>query len=153
LAGIRKLFGIASVRVGVDQLTVSPTSLGSERQLWLPVVEAIRREGIPDLRVLRSSHSVDVIPGVSSKMRVLEEVLRRTGPEILAIGDRGCWPGNDYEMLTTPFALSVDEVSPDPDAAWNLAPAGQRGVGALLHYLEAVRFEGRAFRIFSKDQW
>ena len=33
----------------------------------------------------------------------------------LCIGDRGQWPGNDFELLSTPFSLSVDEISNDPD--------------------------------------
>jgi hypothetical protein len=148
LEGERLFQGIADVRTSADQITVSPSLFTSEEQLWLLVSDAIRRAGIQGLRVLRSSHSVDVIPASSSKLRVVEAV-KQAAPrgELLTIGDRGCWPGNDFELLSTPYALSVDEVSPDPAGAWNLAPEGQRGVGALLAYARAVRLERGVFRV------
>jgi hypothetical protein len=36
------------------------------------------------------------------------------------VGDRGAWPGNDYEILRAPLGLSVDECSLDPDSCWPL---------------------------------
>jgi hypothetical protein len=59
--------------------------------------------------------------------------------QVLCIGDRGCWSGNDFDLLREPFSLSVDEVSPDPTTCWNLAPAGHRGVQATLDYLGAMQ--------------
>ena len=35
-------------------------------------------------------------------------------------------------------ALSVDELSVDPNTCWNLAPRGQRGIAATLCYLKAL---------------
>lgn len=156
LADERLLQGIARVRTGADQITVSPSPATSEEDLWLLVADAIRRERLDDLRVARSSHSVDVMPITSSKLRVIEAVRQKLSPssEILALGDRGCWPGNDHELLSGPYALSVDEVSPDPATAWNLCPSGQRGVGGVLHYLHALepqREGGFRFRLPEGD--
>lgn len=71
---------------------------------------------------LRSGHSVDVVaPGVS-KLAVVERVWQAVGVErdVLCIGDRGRWPGNDHVLLTISYSLSADEVSADPAACWNL---------------------------------
>jgi hypothetical protein len=72
---------------------------------------------------------------------------------ILTIGDRGRWPGNDFELLREPFALSVDEISVDPDTCWNLALPGQRGLAVTIDYLAALdvtsgglRFKRNALR-------
>jgi len=140
LAKEKLLHGIARVRAAADQITISPSARASEEDLWLLIADTIRREGLDDLHVVRSSHSVDVMPRTSSKLRVVETVRQLLSPssEVLTLGDRGCWPGNDHELLSTPYALSVDEVSPDPATAWNLCPSGQRGVGGLLHYLTAL---------------
>lgn len=141
------LQAMAGVRLGAEQITVSPAKGTSEERLWNLVTETLYRGGLTNLRVIRSSHSVDVIPASSSKRNVLEAVRRASGGHVLAVGDRGCWPGNDYDLLASTHALSVDEVSADPDAAWNLAPAGHRGVGALLYYLRAMRLDGYGFRL------
>lgn len=141
----RVLLGIAPLRSNAHQLTVTPSHGTSEEKIWLLVVDALRRQPVEGLRVVRSSHSVDIIPSTSSKLRVVEEVRRRVGGAVLTIGDRGCWPGNDNELLTGPHSLSVDEVSTDPAAAWNLAPPGHRGIGALLYYFGAIRLRHSEF--------
>ena len=74
-----------------------------------------------------------------SKLNVLKHLRESIGAaSVLTIGDRGRWPGNDYELLKEPFALSVDELSVDPNTCWNLAPRGQRGIAATLCYLRAL---------------
>ena len=74
-----------------------------------------------------------------SKLNVLKHLRESVGAApVLTIGDRGRWPGNDYELLREPFALSVDELSVDPNTCWNLAPRGQRGIAATLCYLRAL---------------
>ncbi|MBX3218964.1 MAG: hypothetical protein KF795_00515 [Labilithrix sp.] len=141
----------ARVRTAADQITVSASasSYVSEEDLWLVVSDTLRRERLDDVRVVRSSHSVDVIPTTSSKLRVVDEVQRRISPDrkVLALGDRGCWPGNDHELLAITYALSVDEVSPDPATGWNLCPIGQRGIGGALHYLSAMDVRNGGFRL------
>ncbi len=66
---------------------------------------------------------------------------------MLCIGDRGCWPGNDFALLNQEFALSSDEVSGSPDTCWNIAPAGHRGVQATLGYLSALFGKDGRFRL------
>jgi hypothetical protein len=65
----------------------------------------------------------------------------------LCIGDKGHWPGNDCDILSTPYSLSVDEVSPDPKSCWNLAPAGHRCVQATDDYLRALHVASGFFTL------
>jgi hypothetical protein len=101
--------------------------------------------------MVRSSHSIDVLaPGIS-KLSVVSS-LRKTfslkaDAVVLCIGDRGRWPGNDYDLLSLPHSLSVDEVSTSSETCWNLAAPGHRGSQALVDYLNAIRTDGRAFRM------
>jgi hypothetical protein len=86
---------------------------------------------------------MDVLaPGVR-KRTVLNHIAAMLGKEVtsqvLCIGDRGQWPGNDFSLLDDPYALSVDEVSQDPATCWNLAPAGSRGAQACLQYLRKIK--------------
>ena len=90
--------------------------------------------------LLRSSHSMDLIaPGVDKRnvVRRIQE-LANVNDGILCIGDRGRFPGNDYQLLAVPNALSVDECAPGPESGWNLAPVAHRGPAACVAYLESL---------------
>lgn len=98
------------------------------------------------IQMLESSHSCDiVIKSRASKLNILthcKEIASRFScpPEFLCIGDRGQWPGNDFELLTHKFSLSVDEVSPDIYSCWNFAEAGKRNTEATLDYLSKIQW-------------
>jgi len=101
----------------------------------------------PELKVLRSAHSIDVLPGKVSKSSLITYVSKLTHTDTLLVGDKGQWPGNDFDLLANPFSLSVDEVSSDPTTCWNLAPPGHRGVQATLGYLACFRISHGYFEI------
>lgn len=129
------------------QITLQARHSWAEMRLWDLAQQTLILCGQHHLSVMRSSHSVDVVAPNVSKVNVLRQLqTRQAALELLAIGDRGRWPGNDYELLQTPFALSVDESSVDPDTCWNLAPRGQRGVAVALRYLRALVKDGDSFR-------
>ena len=107
--------------------------------VWRVVLAACLANG--RVRPVLSTHSIDVLaPGVT-KLAVVDRVAAGLKAEVsvLCIGDRGEWPGNDYELLRQPFSLSVDEPSPAVDAGWNLAPPGVRGATATAYYLDRMR--------------
>jgi hypothetical protein len=91
--------------------------------------------GEPTLNILASSHSVDVVPGSTNKMAVME-ALDVGERDFLAVGDRGDPEGNDFELLNAVrWSLSVDRVSAALDRCWNLSPPGRSGpseLGAIL---------------------
>lgn len=112
--------------------------------------EAIVSHVAPNaVRVMRSGHSVDIVPQSVTKLTVVERVQQLTGQgtaPVLRIGDRGCWPGNDAQLLASPFGLSSYEVSSDSSSCWNLAPAGHRGHQATLGYLRHLSINRRGLR-------
>ena len=122
------------------QITLEPRHVLREDHLWLLAQQAIFSEGVNGVYVVRSSHSVDIIDGKRAKGAVVDDMRRTVGSgEILCIGDRGRWPGNDHELLAEPFSLSVDEVSLDPATCWHLGPPGSRGPSVLLGYLKRLQ--------------
>lgn len=132
------------------QVSVVPKILGTEQLIWDIVQQIVQELEVRDVGVLRSSHSVDIVaPGVS-KRAVVEKVREVIGAfisvPILCIGDRGRWPGNDFDLLREVCSLSVDEVSTDPKTCWNIAPAGHRGVQATLDYLNSINSVNGKFR-------
>lgn len=99
------------------------------------------------LLVLESSHSIDLIkkPEVS-KLNILNRCVMKAqfnnkSTQCLCIGDKGNWPGNDFELLSGSYSLSVDEVSADPETCWNLSSLGQRNVETTLEYLKRMTFK------------
>ena len=124
------------------QITLEATRTMSGKRLWDLAHEAILTTGAHDVTVMSSSHSVDIVaPGVS-KLNVVQRLRETVGDEpILAIGDRGRWPGNDHALLSQPFALGVDEINVDPATCWHLGKPGQRGPTVTLEYLSALEVQ------------
>lgn len=123
-----------------QQITVEP--LGSTRTdaLAAHVMARLAPLDGEGVRIVVSSHSLDVLGprrGKGSLVSWLREQIT-DGLDVLCIGDRGAWPGNDYSLLAEPMSLSVDEVSSLNDSCWNLAPRGVSGPDATLLYLRAL---------------
>ena len=133
------------------QLTIDLKPGISGDEVWNLVQQIVATVAVPGVTVLRSSHSIDVLaPQVNKRsvVRRLEHMLHSSrGGDVLCIGDRGRWPGNDFTLLKEPYSLSVDEVSGDMETCWNLAPAGQRGVQATTFYLGMLKLEGDRARL------
>ena len=122
------------------QITLRPKRPVPMKPLWELVCGAIAAIGVPALGITLSSHSIDVVGSGVSKVNVVQRLHALTGDsQILAIGDRGRWPGNDYDLLRASLSLGVDEISSDPETCWNIGPPGQRGIAVTLDYLSALR--------------
>lgn len=129
------------------QITLEASRIAPEGRLWDLAHQVMLGAGVPGVTVTRSSHSIDILaPGVS-KLNVVAKVRELVGEApILTIGDRGRWPGNDYELLREPYSLGVDEVSADPTTCWNLGMPGQRGVAVTTAYLMGLEARGNRLR-------
>lgn len=128
------------------QLTIEKSAGGDWNLEKAMSLEQISNLQLTDIQVLESGHSIDVIikPDVS-KVNIIRpciEACKSLGiaEDFLCIGDKGRYPGNDYELLRSRFSLSVDEVSSDPDTCWNISDIGKRGVDSCLGYLNSVKF-------------
>lgn len=127
----------------------------STDQMWFVIADFLRQEGIHQSRIVRSGHSIDVLADGVSKSRLIAGMIEkyRLGPyELLTLGDKGAWPGNDFDILEHKYSLSVDAPSRRLDRGWNLAPTYKRFVDATLWYLE--RFElvdGGKFEVNIQD--
>jgi len=100
-----------------------------------------------ELQLLESSHSIDiVVRNKSSKLNVVNKCIEMSGSEnCLTIGDKGQWPGNDYELLSTPFSLSVDDVSAHPDSCWNLSSFGNKNAETTMEYFKRLSIKDGYF--------
>ena len=93
------------------------------------------------VQIVESSHSIDIVKYGVTKTNLLNRMqveINRNDLQILCIGDRGMWPGNDFELLKTAYSLSVDEVSKDTDSCWNTLPINMVGERGTLEYLKGI---------------
>lgn len=102
---------------------------------------------VKGLKVLASSHSVDIIPAFSSKNNLFSYWKSQgyTATDFLVMGDAGQPGGNDYELLSENLGLSVDYVSDVPDACWNFAKPGMRNLEATMYYLSKIVLKDNGF--------
>jgi hypothetical protein len=133
-----------------NQLTVLPRSGGlGVPEIWQLAASFLGRMTFAGVRVLRSDHSVDIVRPGTSKLAVLGAIRDLAGGdgvvEVLCLGDKGAWPGNDCDLLCEAHALSVDESSFDPRTCWNIASPGLSNTRATLEYFRLLDAEpGRA---------
>ena len=143
LVNSKRLGQVASIEKRLHQITVSATSVRDVAECWSLLTHALFSRCVTEFKLVRSTHSFDVLPNSVSKLAVVRTLARNDkATAVLTIGDMGQWPGNDYELLTHVNSLSVDEVSPDPNTCWNLASPGIRGVEATLEYLSKIKVSG-----------
>ena len=113
-------------------------------EVWFRTCEILAH--MPSMRILCSGHSIDILNDGVSKVNLVNRIKELASGEIgelLCIGDRGRWPGNDCELLAQPYSLSVDQSSHDTYTCWNLAPAGCSGTQATLYYLRSLQSESK----------
>jgi hydroxymethylpyrimidine pyrophosphatase-like HAD family hydrolase len=141
------LASLATIEARPSQITVTPND--TERvDLHQHLMDMVSAARIPGARVLCSAHSFDIIEIETSKIAVVQRLAELVSPRILlCIGDRGGWPGNDFELLRHRFSLSVDEISSSLRSCWNITPRGCLGPSATIRYLNALQPHSGAVHI------
>lgn len=129
-----------------NQITIEVNNITRWDFIRNLIIQTIKTENINDIQILESSHSMDIIPISVSKMNVIsyaKNILMKSNisQDILCIGDKGQWSGNDFKLLDSKFGLSVHEVSPKLNVCWNISSVGHRNVSATLEYLNLLSFE------------
>ena len=132
-----------------SQVTLKLTGTASVTVIASLVRDIVAKADGNGLRVVQSSHSIDVIPLERTKLACVEFAKSRLSDKrkILTVGDRGALPGNDFSLLTHPFSLSVDTVSTDLNSCWNLLPPGVRNLPGLVHYGSWMRVSHDEFTL------
>ncbi len=145
------------VQIGVigdsspNQLTFSSSTANKWATLRETLVNEIMLLNLIDVTMVESSHSIDIIPRrIASKNNILSYVKKKCKQEglptdVLCIGDKGQWPGNDFELLANMYALSVGEVASKPDTGWNIIPTGLRDEKAVEYLFSKLVFHKKHF--------
>lgn len=121
--------GVVQVDCRCKQITIKTKHNTDE--VYELCQEIVKSKGLRNINIWRSTHSVDIVVARDvNKKNVFDN-----NEKLLCIGDCGSVNGNDFELLSTPYSLSVGTVSRSVDSCWNIAPYGKRGVDATLWYL------------------
>lgn len=110
-------------------------------EAWFFVTRLLSQQN-KSAKVLASGHSLDVLPPSASKGSVVRKISNVAGgspDEILRIGDRAAWPGNDHELLSHPLGISVDQSVVEGQGGYRLTPPGVRGPAATVRLLRSIR--------------
>ena len=135
------------IKLQPHQLTIESSNSINWNTIKKVVHNIVMASSNGELQLLESSHSMDIVlRNKSSKLNVVNKCIEMSGSQnCLTIGDKGQWPGNDYELLTTPFSLSVDDVSAHPDSCWNLSSTGNKNVETTMEYFERLSIKNGYF--------
>lgn len=141
---------IADIRFKGPQITIRPKAKHQTSVVARLVEGRMVRKA--HCRLVSSSHTLDIIPAASTKLTLVEYIkkLYAPGTDILTIGDRGDVAGNDFELLSETFSLSVDRVSPDFRSCWNFLPHAVSHSRGTSHYLNNITVSQGIFRFCPK---
>jgi hydroxymethylpyrimidine pyrophosphatase-like HAD family hydrolase len=129
------------------QITIEVKDKKEWKKVRLSVIQFIISLNIPNIQILESSHSLDVIDQTqSNKLNIIAHCVaiakkKKLSTKCLCIGDKGKWPGNDYQLLSSEYSLSVDEVSALGNSCWNLSQPGIKNIEATGYYLSRLNFK------------
>ncbi|MFO0645871.1 MAG: hypothetical protein U0326_06510 [Polyangiales bacterium] len=134
------LRGLVKFEPRSHQVSLEPRTRLDPRMLVSHVMTIVSQIRNGTVRVVASSHSVDVVTDATTKQALVDLLQGQlaAGCTVLTIGDRGAWPGNDFALLGGPLSLCVDDVSSDPASCWNIALPGTVGPDATLGYLKSL---------------
>jgi len=137
------------IKLRPNQLTIETSNASNWLMIKRLIQNIVMAYNDNELQLLESSHSIDVIVrDRASKLNVVKKCIEVTGNEnCLTIGDKGQWPGNDFELLSTPYSLSVDDVSAHPDSCWNLSTLSLNSTRATMSYLNKITVEKNYFNL------
>lgn len=116
------------------------------------IIQVVKSSGQKNIEILESSHSIDIIPTDIAKTDIfspMNKILKanKLPTDMLCIGDKGKWPGNDYKLLDTSYSLSVYEVNNNKHNCWNIADQGITNTDATLQYLSWLKFDPMKMKI------
>jgi hydroxymethylpyrimidine pyrophosphatase-like HAD family hydrolase len=132
--------GNKEIELRPKQLTMILNTVNSIKSMNA-IIEICKK--YPDLKIFQSGHSLDIVPVSSSKLNVLNISSRNSIS--LCIGDSGQSSGNDYELLSHKYSLSVNKVSSSLATCWNFAPTALKNTPATLYYLENMVLSNGCF--------
>jgi len=138
----------ANIELRSKQISITPKTKLIRQPIYKRILEILSQ--LRNIKITQSGHSVDILDPDVSKTQVVEVLRKKINDgksKILIVGDQGQYGGNDFELLSLPYSLSVDKISSSPTTCWNLSRIGLRGAKSTLAILRSLEVEYSAFRL------
>lgn len=141
------LTNYSDIHVRYKQISITPKLVLMKKAILKRVLEILNNH-IRKIKIVQSDHSIDIFELDVSKLHVVDALvsnINNKNQNILVIGDQGQFGGNDFDLLSSSYSLSVDKISTSLSTCWNLSPVGLRGARAVLSVVRAIKFENTTF--------
>jgi HAD superfamily hydrolase (TIGR01484 family) len=141
-----------NIELRSKQISITPKTKLIRQPIYKRILEILSQ--LRNIKITQSGHSVDILDSDVSKTQVVEVLRKKINDgksNILIVGDQGQYGGNDFELLSLPYSLSVDKISSSLLTCWNLAPIGVRGAEATLAILKSLESEQGTFQLDIKS--
>ena len=134
-----KIISKDNATVRLKQITLENVTFNASE--LIQKIESIDPTKLKNIKIVESSHSLDLLSNDVSKLILVKQIKENLSNsyEILCIGDKGKEPGNDFELLSYPYSLSVDMTSDDYYTCWNLIMSHQTGELGTMTYLNSMK--------------
>jgi len=135
------------ITIRPNQITLESGTL--DAVTLVNTVRIIDKTKLEKIRIVESSHSVDLLSANVSKLNLVNFIKKLISKKykILCVGDRAIYPGNDFELLQEEFSLSVDEVSKNENTCWNILPNQIKGEKGVIEYFNKFQICNGSFKI------
>ena len=135
----QKILSKNSITSRLKQITLE--DIDFDASTLIQQIKSIDSSKLQNIKIVESTHSVDLLSKNVSKLDLVNKIKKniRDQYEILCIGDKGKQPGNDFELLSHPFSVSVDVVSDDSRRCWNLLMHDKVGELGTITYLNSIK--------------
>lgn len=141
------------VEANPNQLTFGSSTTHEWGKLREILLNEMMLLDLNDITMVESSHSIDIIPRrIASKNNIIIHCQKlcaslNLSTKVLCIGDKGQWPGNDYQLLANEFSLSVGEVSSSFQTGWNICPPSVRDESAVAYIFKKIAIQKGGFKL------
>lgn len=131
------------------QKQITLENIDFDARFLIQKIKSLNIEKLKNIKIVESSHSLDLLEKNVSKLILIEQVKQKISKsyEVLCIGDKGKKPGNDYELLSSEWSLSVDRVSEDVKSCWNLISSQKYGESASCEYMDKFDIDKKYFMV------
>lgn len=136
-----------SVTSRLKQITLEDIKFNASELIYQ--IKLIDPTKLENIKIVESTHSVDLLSHNVSKLDLVNNIKKNLPNqyEILCIGDKGKFPGNDFELLSSIYSLSVDLVSTDVKSCWNLILTQKHGESATYEYMNKFNITRQYFMV------
>ncbi len=131
------------------QKQITLEDIDFDAKFLIQKIKSIDIQKLQNVKIVESTHSLDLLKDDVSKLTLVDQIKQEISKsyDVLCIGDKGKEPGNDFELLSSRWSLSVDMISGDVETCWNLIASQKNGEYATCEYMDKFDMRKKYFTV------